>query len=104
MAISLKYTNFHKESTNTEEGKKQLSAAVAGSVAPGVGTLIGATVGLVSGVASYLFLNKLTYGSDDKTGRQIIKEKQYELLSVRERISTVNAEHFVGGDTLILVH
>ena len=22
MAISLKYTNFHKESTNTEEGKK----------------------------------------------------------------------------------
>jgi len=46
----------------------------------------------------------LTYGSDDKTGRQIIKEKQYELLSVREGISTVNAEHFVGGDTLILVH
>ena len=27
MAISLKYTHFHKESTNTEEGKKQLSDA-----------------------------------------------------------------------------
>ena len=81
-----------------------VTAALLGSVAPGVGTLIGATVGLVSGVASYLFLDKLTYGSDDKTGRQIIKEKQYELLSVRERINTVNAEHFVGGDTLILVH
>ena len=69
MAISLKYTNFHKESTNTEEGKKQLSAAVAGSVAPGVGTLIGAAVGLVSGVVSYKFLDKLTYENDNKTGR-----------------------------------
>ena len=49
MAISLKYTNFHKESTNTEEGKKQLSAAVAGSVAPGVGTLIGAVIGFIIG-------------------------------------------------------